>query len=265
MDFVAIYNFLFGLNMLINNDNNIKIDNCFIIHLDRALERKKQVNILKQKIPFKVSIISAADGREANANILSMYKPNILRPKYPFKMRHAEIATFLSHRICWQKIIDDKLDGALIIEDDVSLDSSFFNFIINAALQEIKTGDFIRFPIGNYEKTKLPFRLKNSKALFTPDIIGLGMQAQIVTKDAAYDLLNATQFFDRPVDTYLQLKWIHQIQIFTVIPSGISEISNTLGGSLISKNKSIFDILFREIMRRIYRIKIYILSKFIKR
>ena len=71
---------------------------------------------------------------------LNFYQPNIIRPKYPFKMRKAEIATFLSHRKCWQKIIDDELDGALIIEDDVSLSTSFFSFFMEMALQEINAG-----------------------------------------------------------------------------------------------------------------------------
>ena len=45
-----------------NSDNKVKINNFFIIHLDRATKRKKQVNFLKNIIPFKVSIISAVDG-----------------------------------------------------------------------------------------------------------------------------------------------------------------------------------------------------------
>jgi GR25 family glycosyltransferase involved in LPS biosynthesis len=251
--------------MPVNSDAKIKINNCFIIHLDRATERKKHVNFLRQMIPLKVSIVLAIDGKKTDAKMLNFYQPNIIRPKYPFKMRKAEIATFLSHRKCWQKIIDDELDGALIIEDDVSLSTSFFSFFMEMALQEINAGDFIRFPIGNYEKIKVPFGSKNNKAFFKPNIIGLGMQAQIVTKDAAHNLLNVTQVFDRPVDTYLQLSWIHQTEMFTVIPSGISEISNDLGGSLIGNKKSIFDISFREVMRPVYRVKIFFISFLNKR
>ena len=134
------------------NNNKTKINNCFILHLDRATERKKHVNYLKQMIPLKVSVILAVDGKKANAKMLNTYKSNIFRPKYPFKMRQAEIATFLSHRNCWQKIIDDELDGALIIEDDVSISASFFSSYIRIALQEINAGDFIRFPIEKYKK-----------------------------------------------------------------------------------------------------------------
>ena len=93
-------------------------------------------------------------------------------------------------------------------------------------------------------------------------VIGLGMQAQIVTKDAAYSLLRITQNFDRPVDTYLQLKWIHEVKILTALPSGISEISNRLGGSLIGNKKSLYEKFFREIIRPIYKVKVYFISLF---
>ena len=77
------------------------------------------LNFLKNIIPFKVSIVSAVDGEKLSNKVISSHKLDVLLPRYPFNMRSAEIATFLSHRKCWQKIIDDKLDGAVIIEDDV--------------------------------------------------------------------------------------------------------------------------------------------------
>ena len=218
----------------------VKINDCFIIHLETAIKRTNHVNYLKKKIPQKVSVIPAVDGKKLNKEELRYYKPNILCPTYPFKLKAAEIATFLSHRVCWQKIIDDGLDGALIIEDDVRIDNAFFSYHFEKALKEIRAGDFIRFPM----------------------VIGLGMQAQIVTKDAAYSLLRITQNFDRPVDTYLQLKWIHEVKILTALPSGISEISNRLGGSLIGNKKSLYEKFFREIIRPIYKVKVYFISLF---
>lgn len=240
----------------------VKINDCFIIHLETAIKRTNHVNYLKKKIPQKVSVIPAVDGKKLNKEELRYYKPNILCPTYPFKLKAAEIATFLSHRVCWQKIIDDGLDGALIIEDDVRIDNAFFSYHFEKALNEIRAGDFIRFPISDRESVKIPFVSNHNKYIFIPMVIGLGMQAQIVTKDAAYSLLRITQNFDRPVDTYLQLKWIHEVKILTALPSGISEISNRLGGSLIGNKKSLYEKFFREIIRPIYKVKVYFISLF---
>jgi len=243
-----------------NSDNKVKINNFFIIHLDRATKRKKQVNFLKNIIPFKVSIVSAVDGEKLSNKVISSHKLDVLLPRYPFNMRSAEIATFLSHRKCWQKIIDDKLEGAVIIEDDVEINSEFFDYNLDVALINIKQGDFIRFPISKREKPNLFFTSNKKATIFKPVIIGLGMQVQIVTKDAALSLLKDTKTFDRPVDTYLQLKWKHKLKILTVIPSGISEISNNLGGSLIGDKKSLLGKFLKEIIRPAYRFKIYFLS-----
>lgn len=246
--------------MFLRNDRKIKIDDCFIIHLERAVKRTSHVNYLKKNIPLRVSIIPAFDGKKPNTEMHNFYRPNTLYPKYPFKMRATEIATFLSHRCCWQKIIDGDLDGALIIEDDVKIDNNFFSYYFKKTLNEIKPGDFIRFPISDRESDTILFPLSRSKSIFNPVVIGLGMQAQIVTKDAAQNLLKITQSFDRPVDTYLQLKWIHNLKISSVLPSGISEISNSLGGTLIGNKKSLLEKIFREIVRPIYRLKIYYMS-----
>tara|TARA_B110001450_G_C17606478_1_gene475332 strand:- start:354 stop:1121 length:768 start_codon:yes stop_codon:yes gene_type:complete len=242
------------------NDRKIKITDCFVIHLDRATERKKQVEFLKKNIPLTVSVISAIDGDVLDSEEQDIYINNIFRPKYPFKMRSAEIATFLSHRMCWKKILDDRLDAALIIEDDVNIDINVFYTNLKKALEEIKPGDFLRLPISKREKHKVSLRQKKQKTIFKPTLIGLGMQGQIVTKRAAKELLNATQRIDRPVDSYLQLWWLHKVNILTFISSGISENSNKLGGTLIGRKKDLLNIIFREIMRPIYRFKIYNMS-----
>ena len=83
------------------------------------------------------------------------------------------------------------------------------------------------------------------------------MVAQIVTFDAAKRLLERTTRFDRPVDTYLQLRWQHGVRILTLWPNGVREISSRLGGSLIQE-KSNGDRLRRELLRPLYRAKLEI-------
>ena len=92
--------------------------------------------------------------------------------------------------------------------------------------------------------------------IIIPNPIGLGMVAQLVSFDAAQKLLAATEQFDRPVDTTVQMRWVTGLQPLAVIPGGVKEISAQLGGTTIQHKKSFSDKLAREILRPIYRMRV---------
>ena len=234
---------------------------CLIIHLDRSLERKPQVRKLKKDLPYRTKIVEAVDGSKPNNDFSNSYIPRILRPRYPFSLRSAEIACFQSHRKCWQEILDRGLKAALIIEDDVDIIDGEFTAAVKLAMTEIKLGDLIRFPMKPREKPRNRSVKRDNISIFEPTVIGLGTQAQIVTYDAARQLLEKTEHFDRPIDVYLQLRWKHELRILTLWPNGVRERSSSLGGSLIGKERSNGDKLRRELLRPLYRAKLNIYSR----
>ena len=229
---------------------------CLVIHLARAKQRAANVEVLIRDLPCQTEVISAVDGASDPAAIAGYYVRSLLSPRYPFALRPAEVATFLSHRKCWQYIVDQGLEAALIVEDDVALAEPTFRKALSLAMDHLRQGDVIRFPIKPREVSALDVARSDDSHLFMPKEIGLGMQCQIVSKEAAERLLSLTERFDRPVDTYLQLVWEHQVRILTVWPSGISEISEGLGGSLIGQRMSLGRKLRQEILRPIYRARL---------
>lgn len=228
-----------------------------IVHLGRAAGRVNQVVRLIHELPVRTRVIDAVDGKMLTAAEMSCYKRKVMLPIYPFELRHTEIACFLSHRKCWQQIIDLKLDAAIILEDDVSLDVAVFNEAIELSLTIIKPGDFIRLPIKQREAGGAVMASSALVTIRQPEHIALGMVAQIVTKEAAAKLLDASEKFDRPADCFLQMNWLHEVDVLSAWPSGVSEISHSLGGSAIDhKTKGIASKIKREIIRPIYRSRI---------
>ena len=172
-----------------------------------------------------------------------------------------EVACFQSHRKCWQEILDRDLEAALIIEDDVDILDEEFSAAVELAMKEIKMGDLIRFPIKSREKPRSRIVKRDNISIFEPTLVGLGTQAQIVTYDAARQLLERTERFDRPIDVYLQLRWKHGVRILTLWPNGIRERSSSLGGSLIGEERNKSDKLRRELLRPLYRAKVKFFSR----
>ena len=114
----------------------LKLNDCLIIHLERSLERKPQVRKLKKDLPYRTKVVEAVDGSKLDNDLSKSYTPRLLRPRYPFSLRSAEVGCFQSHRKCWQEILDRGLDSAFIIEDDVDIIDGEFTAAIKLAMKE---------------------------------------------------------------------------------------------------------------------------------
>jgi len=97
--------------------------------------------------------------------------------------------------------------------------------------------------------------------LCRPRVIPLRMSAQLVSHAAARRLLAATETFDRPVDSFLQMRWETSQDIFVAVPSCVSDIARALGGSTISVRRPLSAKIPREFKRAVYRARISRLSK----
>ena len=114
--------------------SKLELKDCLIIHLERSLERKPQVKKLMKDLPYRTKVVDAVDGSKPDNDFSKSYTPRLLRPRYPFSLRSAELACFQSHRKCWQEILDRGLEAALIIEDDVES-------VSNADIEKCKIKD----------------------------------------------------------------------------------------------------------------------------
>lgn len=234
---------------------------CLIIHLERAHERRVHLQRLIPLIKMETQIIDAVDAQKISEAELDCYTPGMLSPSYHSPLKSSEIACFLSHRKSWEYIVKENLDAALVLEDDADISESLFNNSLSLVIENISTNDFIRFPIKNREELRKVINEKNGHTLYEPTEIKLGMVAQLITRDAAKALLDATKNFDRPVDCFLQMRWIHKVRVLSVWPSGIEEVSSRLGGSVINHKVIGLEKLRREIKRPIYQYRISKLSK----
>lgn len=232
----------------------------FIIHLGRARERRRQVSLLERSLPVEAQIINAVDSeRLTDEDIRAVYRRNLHKPSYPFPLTKSEIACFLSHRKAWQAIVDQKPDAGLVLEDDVALTAAF-EAAFSLACQHLAPMSFVRFPFRMKESG--PVLADNGRArLIRPTPVGLGQVAQLVSRDAAKQLLEATRCFDRPVDTMMQLFPFTGVRPLAVLPGGVKEISGELGGSTLKKRHKRAEKLYREIMRSLYRARIAVFSR----
>jgi len=232
----------------------------FIIHLSRARSRRPQVEALSQSLPIPAEVIPAIDSEQlADDEIEAVYWRRLHKPVYPFRLTTCEIACFLSHRKAWQAIVDHKLDAGFVAEDDIALTADFADVFILAS-QHLTRKSFFRFSYHVRETGPVVARSGHIR-LIRPIPVGLRQGAQLIGHEAAKQLLEATRYFDRPVDTMSQLFWITGVRPFSLLPGGVIEISDKLGGSTFKKQRKLAEKLYREVMRPLYRAQTAALSR----
>ncbi len=240
----------------------------FVISLERAASRfenaKKMARELPHRLHFPADVLPAVDGSQlTDLEIESVYRRRLYKPVYPFELRLGEIGCFLSHRNAWQQIVDLRLDAALILEDDVLIDSARFHDSIEFVRAHVPRDAYVQLPVKSIPQRAISIVSRGSHRIVMPAVTPLRTSGQWVTRRAAEKLLNATKQFDRPVDTTLQMHWITGVRLVTLDPSGIQDATTELGGSTIGvgKKRSLtLDKLSREFNRAFYRARIARLS-----
>lgn len=232
----------------------------FIIHLARAESRRSHVELLQRALPMPTAIIDAVDGAHlSNVDKAAVYSPRLHRPRYPFSLTPGEIGCFLSHRRVWQSLLDGDLDAALIIEDDVDVDQSRLPEALSLATEVMTLGDYVRLPWRTHSDMGKTLAARGGYEITRPSHIGLGTLGQVVGREAARRLVKGSAVFDRPVDVFLQARWLHGVRVMALRPPLIDHRVEGLGETTIHpRNRPLADKLVREVRRAWYRSAVHI-------
>ena len=122
----------------------------YIIHLSTSTARAPFVAALAARLP-QSRTVAAVDGRALSPAARSAAcVPHLHRPTYPFAPLPGEIGCFLSHRACWQALVDSDAEAAFIAEDDVR-PAPGFDAARHIAEAHIAPDRYIRFALKGRE------------------------------------------------------------------------------------------------------------------
>lgn len=121
-------------------------DKIYVINLKKRKDRKE--SLLKKLNFLDLTFIEAVDGEKCDLNLLieqkkvnrSFFDPSGMVTKGIF-------ACGLSHKKCWDKMIEDEVNTALILEDDVFINKNQFEYY-NNILEEINSLDWDLIHLG---------------------------------------------------------------------------------------------------------------------
>ncbi|MGR6467193.1 glycosyltransferase family 25 protein [Rhizobium sp. PAMB 3182] len=147
----------------------------------------------------------------------------------------AEIAVYLGHRKIWKRVAEGGSDVALVVEDDLLIsDTEAFGHVMrnasdHAAWDILKLFDFLPKKIVARHEWK-------GVTIVDYKYPASGCVAYLITRDAARRLLERKRIF-RPVDEDFSWCWEFGLRVRSVSPNIVSEVSHTLGGSLLEDSR----------------------------
>ncbi len=189
-----------------------------VINLDRSPERLERVGMQLRRLQILFSRISGVDGSVLSPGHLASLFATC---RYFRPLAKGEAGCYLSHRACWQRVLDQQLDWAIIVEDDVDLTPAFAD--VPAAVAAIRgRWDMIKLSNGWRPRRMWPLATVGGFQVMAYYKIPAGTQSYVVSRRGAERLLQQTDEVRRPVDVDLQCWWEHGLEIVGLAPFTVS-------------------------------------------
>lgn len=243
----------------------------YLINLDRSSDRLGVMIDRLKTIGIAFERVAGIDGIKLKPEDYSVNAPN---PLYPHPLTPGEIGCYLSHKKCWQQIVDSKEDWGLVLEDDCIFQSSASRYLTN--LNWIPAGcKLIHF----YYTAKRPaytdktISLEDGNTLFCARVsLPVGAYAYMMSREAALLALKLSETISEPVDNFLfgvfspypKLMPSWRLKGSVLVPC--REIGTTIQGRKNKKN-SLYSIhpkrLFRKFKICVMRMKLSPISHYL--
>ncbi|MFT6086214.1 MAG: glycosyl transferase family 25 [Glaciecola sp.] len=216
-------------------------------------------------LPFDRIVAVNGDTLDVST-IIGLY--NFGDSSYHKHMTRGELGCYLSHARAWQAIVDEQLDYAVILEDDILLQDD-----IQQGLEAIT---YIKQPWDVIKLAEAPVKRKavhqipaGDFSLITYNKVPSRTCAQVVSLSGARKLLATSININRPIDIELQYWWESELSVFGLKPyvvkanhDEISEIDRNLNRkkakqSFLKKIVSGFYFLFKnkkELKKRLHKL-----------
>ncbi|VDC31660.1 glycosyltransferase family 25 protein [Pseudogemmobacter humi] len=186
------------------------------INLDRAEERRRQMEERLARLDLDAERFSAIDGRAAPDLVAQSLDAAAFRRNMGRAALPAEVGCYLSHLAVWKKFLADGRPFALVLEDDVVFHDDFLA-ALGAALDHSDRWDMLKL---NRIRAKLPVRQGRAGEWDLNAYLGpaTGFGAYLITRDLALRLVPRMLPMTMPVDYEATRWWAHDFRLLGLEP-----------------------------------------------
>ena len=182
----------------------------YIINLKSDKERRRLIQKQLDEIGIKYEFIDAIDGSKLSAQEKKkIYSPQKAIDVFKRELSDGEIGCALSHLKIYRKMIEQEIEYAVILEDDVEICPDFIDLMKNFI--EIKNececlllghNDDIKRDIFLYTSLWHKKKYIKNYKLYRFTKVAFGTYGYIMTLKGARKLLHACETIEKPIDHY---------------------------------------------------------------
>lgn len=196
----------------------------FVINLDKSTERMAFMHQQLEQLNIEYVRVPAVYGKElTDSEIDAVYDNKKNLAKYDKELNVGEIGCYLSHVNCWNMMVEQQLDYALILEDDSILHSEFVS-LIDSIGKLSSQWDYIKLCHGRKQKEVInTIELSDDFSLSTCLKLPSSTRGQFVSISGAKKLLATALPITRPIDIDIQFWFEKNLSCFVVRPFPVLE------------------------------------------
>lgn len=188
----------------------------FVISLKRSNDRREYMQKILRYFPYQWEFFEAIDGQEIK-NIDNVYNENKAIHLYGKGLKHGEIGCALSHLAIYQKMLDEDIGVALILEDDIIFAPNFSAVFSNLKDRELNN-DIILLGQLDKELTRkfVGKKITDRHRCYRIANSGYGTHAYLIDIEAAKKILDLNFPVCMPADFW---KYLYKfINIYIIEP-----------------------------------------------
>lgn len=259
--FTMLQKVLMSVEPVLKADTIIKTETvpemkCYFINLDHSLDRRhlmeEQLNRLQGMMPegkmafIRISAIDAEklDEETINAHyeknhysFNARFFPNVLSGG---GMSQGEIACFLSHRKCWEQIVQSDDEYAAVFEDDVIFSEKAGEFLCGTSWIP-KDADIVKLEVLTRKIVTgiSPDTVVEGKEVLRLYSSSLGTAAYVISRKAAQKYLQMSEKFFIPVDHFMfstLFPYFNEFCCYQVVPAVCIQDTELRGKNSVYKS-----------------------------
>ncbi len=209
----------------------------YVISLPSAVERRASVCRQLEKSTVDWEIVDAIQAATAEVSqVLDLCRES---DQWHKPLQPGEVACYLSHRKVWRRMMEQEVDGAIILEDDFELTRPLEEIIALVSSFAMQA-DMIKL-YGTPKISRIVETVQDDRGtygLLEAFAVTSGTVGQWVSAKALPKLLAHSEHVRRPIDMDFKHHWEYPMSVYHLSPPVVHEISSSLGGTSITHRKS---------------------------
>ena len=208
-----------------------------VINLNRSKDRLQKICSRLNELNVSFERVEAFDGSslsDEEYDRLTYPYNHPCRVRFTRELTKGEVGCFISHRKCWQKLVESNENYEVIFEDDLYISDKAKLFLTNKNwlpqnVGLIRLSSFYSMNNRLYIKDKSVLNSHNEYSIAKTLRYAIGTQCYIISKEFAKKAIEMSDKFECPVDEFLfnrLFEFANTCESWQLIPSVICQNDN---------------------------------------